>query len=102
MIFALIALSFVLTMLANCVLAWTLQTLWGWFCVESLGAGPSMGAWFGISCIVCIMFMANMQNVTRTETKKADTWARPVSIVLSCLLTLAIAWIFGTILGWRA
>ncbi len=102
MVLGLVLLSFVLTMLSNCVLAWSMQTLWDWFCLTSLGQGPSIGAWWGIALIASMVLMYNTTNLTRSETKKSHTWERPVGLVLSCILTLGIAWLFGTILGWKA
>lgn len=101
MLLGLILLSFVLTMLSNCVLAWTMHTLWDWFCVASLGPGPSNAGWWGIALISSVVIMCNTTNLARSETKKAQTWERPVSLVLSCLVTLGIAWVFGSILGWK-
>lgn len=102
MIFALLALSFILTMLSNCVLAWTMHTIWDWFCVASLGQGPTMGAWWGIALIASIVIMCNTTNLQRSPTQKQDTWAKPLAITLSCLVTLGIAWLFGSILNWKA
>lgn len=102
MLLGLILLNLVLAMGANCVLAWTVHKLWGWFCASTLGAGPSIGAWWGITIIASLIMSINLINVQKTETKKSHTWEKPVGLVLGCLVTLAIAWLFGTILGWRA
>lgn len=102
MTLALIALHFLLAMLTNCVLAWTLTKLWAWFCAVSLGAGPTIGAWWGIALIIGLIINANTFHLARDERKDQDTWAKPVALVLGCLVLLGFAWVFGTILGWRA
>lgn len=97
----LILLHLGLGMLANCVLAWTMQTLWSWFCVASLGTGPSIGAWYGIATIIGLAIMFNTLNLKREDMKKSDAWGKPVSIVISCLVTLAFAWALGSLLSWK-
>jgi hypothetical protein len=102
MLLGLILLSLTLSMAANCVLAWTMHTLWGWFCVQSMGAGPTIGAWWGIAVIASLVISNNVVGLKREETKKSHTWEKPIAVILGCLVTLGIAWVFGTVLGWKA
>lgn len=102
MILGLILLNFALTMGANCVLAWTMQTLWGWFCASSLGAGPGIGVFWGLAVIASLVISTNIINLQREPKEKSDAYAKPIGVVLGCLLTLAFAWLTGSILGWKA
>jgi hypothetical protein len=102
MLLGLILLSLTLSTAANCVLAWTMHTVWGWFCAQSLGAGPSIGAWWGVAIIASLVIGNCTAGIKREDTKKSHVWEKPIAMILGCFVALGLAWLFGSILGWKA
>lgn len=109
--FALLA-WFLCSALAGAVMeAFTLHQLWTWFCAREYGAGPSMGAWYGIAAITGLMlFLAKPAPTKKDEAEAADAsnygavLVRSVSVWFSRWFVVAIGMgvtlAFGTMIGW--
>ena len=97
----------VLTLVApfvSLLMCWTFGVLWSWFVAPSLGAGPSMAAWFGIGCIANIVLNTALITVTRQKVDADDqiltAFSRQLGVSLGCLAVTGGAWVTGQIIGW--
>jgi len=87
------------------VSSWTMQCLWRWFLAHDYGHGPSLGAWFGIASISGLMFRLGTATNAKAESKSSDSYwleaaLHSVGVWIGCMLTLAIAWCIGSVIGW--
>lgn len=100
---ALFGLRIILTPVRAIVLAGTCATLWRWFAAESLGAGPSNAAWYGISLIAGILVGAstiNLPKIKDDEQPVIGPLARDLGLLVACGIVLGVSWLTGQIVGW--
>lgn len=82
------------------VIAWGASTIWSWFLVKAYGPGPTLSAWFGISCIATLLTLT----VKRQTPKEGGVLMRVATVlsmtVIGVLLLLASAAVTHDVMGW--
>ncbi len=83
--------------------AWAASKLWAWFLSSPYGAGPSIGAWFGIMSIVDLV----VRGMGRANSKQDDAGAQGMDAVGTLIgrwvtmgILLGMAFVTGSVFGW--
>lgn len=80
------------------------STLWSWFAASELGAGPSLGAWFGIALIFTFAMNYAFANVKGEKVEPDQIISKGLylfaSTAFGCGVLLASSYLVGLIAGW--
>lgn len=99
---------FLVALLVDAVLnAWVMSALWRWFAAPQYGAGPTLGAWFGVA-LIARLILRNEADEDHALKQLQDTEDLSLAGVIKkslwswagVLFTLGVAWCLGTALHW--
>lgn len=103
---ALAAISYIITLP---VIAYTMSRCWEWFVASTFDVHPSMGAWCGIALIfqaVISPIVIQLKLRTTPTDKSDDPWrgffVQLFAIILGSMLLLLVAYLVGSIFGWKS
>lgn len=94
---------FALGLFSAVVQAWCMSVVWRWFVAPQYGAGPTLAVWFGLTIILRMMIAASTMRLKKAEPEHSplyDAFTDSLAIIFAFLMTLGLAWITGSIVGW--
>lgn len=99
---------FLIVILIDAVLnAWAMSELWRWFAAPQYGAGPQIGAWFGITIVARLMLHGEADEermLRRLQDDDAPSLWGMIKKSLwnwgNVLFMLGVAWCLGSALHW--
>lgn len=79
-----------------------LQTIWRWFLAAQYGAGPALGAWFGISMVVHVMtvHLFHRGDDYKGDTSLGDLVERTIMRILQLCMVLGFSYGIGILFHW--
>ncbi len=92
------------SLFSSLVMAWGCETVWAWLVADSVGPGPSLKAWFGITSLFHLVVNNALVHVTRTPIPDGQEMSRDIGVCFGTMISVGLVvgytWCVSQFLGW--